>query len=132
MVAYSFKERFAQPILDGTKVGTIRLIGRRRHARRGEALQLYVGMRTISCRLVKRDTCVHALPIRLTMTGSGDFDGAAIDGKQLTLWQMQELARDDGFSCIADMAEFWMQTHGKGKPIIFDGVNIRWRPITWL
>lgn len=132
MVAYSFKPRFAQPILDGTKLGTIRANGRRRHARPGDALQLYVAMRTKSCRLVKRENCDSTFPIRLTMSGSGDFDSARIGDQNLNLWQMDNLAREDGFSCIRDMAEFWMQTHGKGEQLEFNGTLIRWRPIPWL
>lgn len=57
MVAYSFKRRFAEPILAGAKRQTIRA-DRRRHARPGEELQLYTGMRTKSCRLIARRTCV--------------------------------------------------------------------------
>ncbi|MEJ0016825.1 MAG: ASCH domain-containing protein [Acetobacteraceae bacterium] len=45
MVAYSFKRDFAAPILAGIKRQTIRA-DRRRHARPGEVLQLYTGMRT--------------------------------------------------------------------------------------
>jgi hypothetical protein len=58
MVAYSFKERFAEPILNGTKGGTIRASrkGPLRaatggHAKPGEELQLYTDMRTRNCRL---------------------------------------------------------------------------------
>ena len=64
MVAYSFQRRFAEPILEGTKGGTIRA-DRRRHARPGEELQLYVGMRTKQCRLVARKTCLACEPITI-------------------------------------------------------------------
>ncbi|MFK5597639.1 hypothetical protein ACFZ8E_11600 [Methylobacterium sp. HMF5984] len=51
MVAYSFKARFAAPILAGTKAQTIpaERTGRSRHARPGEQLQLFSGMRTKHC-----------------------------------------------------------------------------------
>lgn len=52
MVAYSFHPRFVDAILGGTKRQTIRM-HRRRHARPGEEMQLYAGMRTRHCRLVK-------------------------------------------------------------------------------
>ena len=87
MVAYSFKARFAEPIIAGTKGGTIRAAWKmfdagavrrdgktflrhpRRdtggHARPGEELQLYTGMRTKHCRLIARKTCVAVQPIRL-------------------------------------------------------------------
>jgi hypothetical protein len=43
MVAYSFNPIFVGPILAGTKRQTIRA-ERKRHARPGEAMQLYTGM----------------------------------------------------------------------------------------
>ncbi len=58
MVAYSFRSQFAEPILAGTKGGTIRAERRGRnlghrvvnggHAYPGEELQLYTGMRNWS------------------------------------------------------------------------------------
>jgi hypothetical protein len=61
MVAHSFQSRFAEPVLDGSKDGTIGA-DRRRHARPGEQLQIYVGMRTKQCRLITRKICVAINP----------------------------------------------------------------------
>ena len=60
MVAYSFKARFAEPILAGTKLHTVRA-PRKRDARPGEELQLYRGMRTRQCALIARKTCAGVL-----------------------------------------------------------------------
>ena len=49
MVAYSFNSRFEVAIREGWKTQTIRA-GRKRHARPGEMLQLFCGMRTAHCR----------------------------------------------------------------------------------
>ena len=51
MVAYSFKKRFVPKIEDRSKSQTIRSerTGRTRHARPGERIQLYFGMRTKHC-----------------------------------------------------------------------------------
>lgn len=57
MVAYNFQARFAAAIEAGEKAITIRSIGRRRHARNGERLQLYTGQRT-------GDTGSWSIPIR--------------------------------------------------------------------
>ncbi len=55
MVAYSFDRRFVPAIVSGAKRQTIRA-HRARHARPGETLQLYTGMRTRQCRkIVERD-----------------------------------------------------------------------------
>lgn len=49
MVAYSFQAMFCPPIVDRIKRQTIRALGARRHAREGEDVQLYRGMRTKHC-----------------------------------------------------------------------------------
>lgn len=67
MVAYNFQSRFAGPIKRGEKSHTIRKNGKRRHARPGEPLQLYTGMRTKSCKkiIVKDPVCVFCKTIRI-------------------------------------------------------------------
>jgi hypothetical protein len=65
MVAYSFKPRFEMPIVTLRKTGTIRAHGRRRHARPGERLQLYTGMRTRSCRLLATAECQSSDRLRV-------------------------------------------------------------------
>lgn len=67
MVAYSFPKCFIDPILSGRKAQTIRG-DRRRHARPGEELQLYSGMRTRSCRLIGRATCRDIRPFKISVT----------------------------------------------------------------
>jgi uncharacterized protein YqfB (UPF0267 family) len=70
VVAYSFQQRFAPPILSGTKQQTIRA-DRKRHARPGEEMQLYTGMRTKQCELICRTTCISVVPITIEMLGEG-------------------------------------------------------------
>lgn len=122
MVAYSFKKQFAEPILAGTKRQTIRA-ARRRHARVGEALQLYTGMRTKQCRLIARAECTHVHPITL------DFDNAevrvpwAIFSGPVAL---DVFAASDGFDSWDDLCAFWKREHGSLDK--FEGVLIAWRP----
>lgn len=119
MVAYSFQKRFAEPIELGTKCQTIRA-PRKRHARPGEELQLYVGMRTKHCRLIKRVRCVEAYPILL------DFDEQFIgakDGWIRTLVDLNRFAVSDGFRDFAGMEQFWRDQHGITR---FEGIAIRW------
>jgi hypothetical protein len=120
MVAYSFQRRFAEPILDGRKGGTIRP-DRRRHARPGEELQLYTGMRTKHCRLIARKRCLAVAPITLdfryrsvVLPASRGLIHSAID--------LDAFARFDGFHCFDEMAEFWHSAD------IFTGWHIRWQP----
>jgi uncharacterized protein YqfB (UPF0267 family) len=71
MVAYSFKARFVEPILAGTKTQTIRA-DRKRHARPGEDLQLYTAMRTKQCKLIRVARCTQIVSVMLSFVGHGD------------------------------------------------------------
>lgn len=134
MVAYSFKKRFAPPILlgltpgpltEGMKRQTIRN-DRKRHARPTEELQLYTGMRTSSCLLLGKPICTAVAPVRLILghVGLVEIDGepGVADAKGLDLF-----ARFDGFRDWADLRAFWAEAH-EGV-VDFVGVLIRWRPI---
>ena len=144
MVAYSFQKRFAEPILAGAKLHTIRA-DRRRHARPGEELQLYVGMWTKQCRLVTRKTCTAVLQIGLDFTSdrilveglnhpiesrvgaSWNGEGFAIMGTLLTGRDLDRFAMMDGFSCFTEMRAFWFETHGvPAEHEIFVGKLIGW------
>lgn len=137
MVAYSFRPRFVTPIRiglglpilpedDDTDAGTllvpkrqtIRAIGKRRHARAGEMLQLYTGMRTRQCKKIGEAPCVFVVPIRIdvmkTRLKFSDF-----------VFDAEAFAQADGFASAADMHAFWLDAHGLGK---FEGVLIRWEP----
>lgn len=133
MVAYSFKQRFVKPIKAGlgmkvfAEIGdpictpkrqTIRAVGKRRHARAGETLQLYTAMRTKQCRKIGEATCVYVMPISIDVLKTKlKFSDFVTDA--------DAFARADGFDCAADMHAFWLKEHGPGK---FEGVLIRWEP----
>lgn len=133
MVAYSFQKRFAEPILAGTKRQTIRA-DRRRHARPGEQLQLYTGMRTKHCRLILRATCESITPVRLRLHRAFGPMTFIVGDRLLSVDEMEEFAQADGFGAegygVLDMTSFWFEQHGKGaEKIDFRGVLIRWCPI---
>ncbi len=128
MVAYSFKKRFAEPILAGSKSQTIRA-PRRRHARPGEQLQLYTGMRTKQCKLIARSECVGVDDVELWF----DSPTIIVNGQRwgiskATRPTFDDFARRDGFSDWDDMRAFWRAEHPNAER--FTGVLIRWRPIT--
>lgn len=121
MVAYSFNRMFEVPILTGAKRQTIRA-ERKRHARPGEALQLYRGMRTKHCTMIARATCLHVLPIRLRIS---DPPYAAFDGRTLGLLAgLDDFARCDGFDDWHAMRAFWEEHHPDCP--VFSGVLIMW------
>jgi hypothetical protein len=128
MVAYSFRSRFVEPIQARAKRQTIRA-PRRRHARPGEALQLYTGMRTKQCRLIGLARCASVWPIRLSIKPAlhrHDFGEVEYGGRVLNMIQdLDAFARTDGFDDWWHMRLFWLTEHGPHLDA-WEGVMIRW------
>ena len=102
MVAYSFKKRFGPPILAGAKAQTIRA-DRKRHARPGEFVQLFTGMRTRQCRRLGETPCLSVEPIRIELPRARRapevlvFDAVgALARHYLTARALQNFAQADG------------------------------------
>ncbi len=135
MVAYSFQPGFVAPIEAGTKLHTLRN-PRKRHARPGEALQLYTGMRTRSCRLVARKTCSQVLGVWLDFRSSSQpvqlFETAElVPGEPRRIGPCHDVADvdafavADGFSRFEVLARWWRKTH---EVRYWEGVLIGWGP----
>ena len=108
---------------------TIRAHGKRRHARPGDELQLYCGMRTKGCFLIGRARCVAVENLTL-WHGTGDLKldlTVMLGGKLLGPRQLAAFARGDGFTDAADMARFWNEEHGARAK--WQGIVVRWEPI---
>ena len=135
MVAYSFRRQFVHPIQAGLGIAnqfgvvppvspkrqTIRAY-RKRHARLGEELQLYCGMRTKHCFLIGRARCVDADFITLDFTGLVSINRRSFQDVD----RLDEFARSDGFADFVEMRAFWAKEHGLSR---FNGVIIRWEPL---
>lgn len=143
MVAYSFKPRFVAPIQVGLhcympptptsfvpepKTQTIRA-HRGRHAREGEEIQLYCGMRTKQCFLIGRARCVETqgISIAFRRRRNSDWLRCARFGKIDRPSSLDKFARSDGFHDWQALREFWREEH----PGIddFAGVIIFWEPL---
>jgi len=153
MVAYSFKREFAPAIILGRKRQTVRA-HRRRHARPGETMQLFTGMRTRQCcKIIPDPVCTNIVDARLDLTALSDVaepnnatqaETAAsrvslfLDGEEIASpFFRHAFAELDGFgdmifagtdvplSPFAGMVLFWMHNHGA---IDFRGVVIEWEP----
>lgn len=122
MVAYSCQKRFEAHIEQGFKTHTIRAVGKRRHARVGERIQLYVGMRTRQCRLIMVATCVAVQDCRLVFEAS-HLVRATIGGRAVE--DVDAFAISDGFLGANEMGRFWADQHGL-RDGIFDGLLIEW------
>lgn len=123
MVAYSFKRRFCDDVAEGRKRQTIR--GERaRHARPGERVQLFFGMRTRQCRKLRADPlCTAVVPVWIVVKEGGTASVSVDDGPMQPV--STEFAQADGFADPDDFTRFWRETHGVGS---FVGVLIRWDP----
>lgn len=142
MVAYSFKARFVGRIETGlrirtdedftlqhpAKTQTIRAIGKRRHARPGENVQLYYAQRTKQCRQIGTGLCTSSDPCelnfkrnRVVIRGGGRVTHALARA-------LNAFARADGFHDWDDLVAFWAHEHP--GIFIFDGQLIRWSPMT--
>lgn len=129
MPAYNFQSRFADAVQHGEKRQTIRAIGKRRHARPGQPIQLYTGMMHKTCRkLIDPDpicTDVHLVRIEKFPAKNKDeraFYQMYLDGKAMFRHEVRELAIKDGFACEELFFVFFDKTHG----MPFEGVLIRW------
>lgn len=127
MVAYSFQARFLDPIRLGEKRQTIRL-PRKRHARAGEAIQMFTGPRMKPLR-VGGAVCTVAHEVRLDFQRHQVLldDAIILDGPEL-----DDFAIRDGFRPPARidikpwayMAKWWSLTHPE-QPV-FSGTLIGW------
>lgn len=133
MVAYSFAPQFVEAVATLRKTQTVRG-ARKRHAKPGEPVQLYAGMRTKYCRkLVSADpVCLDVRHIAMTLDSANPqlIASIEIEGVPLDDEEIEAFAVADGFgSALADgfarrrMGEFWLRNHSWQT---FIGVVIRW------
>ncbi len=122
--------RFGTPIREGWKTQTIRAAGKRRHARPGELIQLYCGLRTPACRKIVPDVrCTDVMAVEITFARFPD-DSPVI-----------KRIHTDGVPCATptpspcetasptpnDMAAFWRPITPGALAAGFKGVLIEWR-----
>ncbi|CAA0130174.1 Uncharacterised protein [Starkeya nomas] len=134
MVAYSFKSAFVAEIEALRKRQTIRL-PRRRHARPGEDIQLFAGMRTRHCRKIIPDPrCVGVdhvvVDLRPGRLAHLEVNGVALD---LRSDAADAFAVADGFGApplgyrpVEFFGEWWRRTHNAA--LFEDLVLVRWLP----
>lgn len=122
MPAYNFQKRFAPLVQSGQKRQTIRALGKRRHARPGEPLQLYTGQRSKACRKLISPDPVCLSTAKIEMTVERGFFEAFLDGRLLNTEDLAGIARADGFDDVPHMVGWFVQTHG----LPFEGILIKW------
>lgn len=124
MVAYNFQPQFAHLVSSGAKRQTIRP-PRVRHAKPGEEVQLYTGMRTPMARLLGRAICDTSMVVKLRFTRDPRMSGLWTPGTGWCVYgpEKDAFARQDGFEDWAGLQAFFTERYGPGD---FEGVLIRW------
>jgi len=122
MPAFNFKEQFAPDVESGKKRGTIRAFRNdgKPHAKVGDTLMLYTGMRTKACRKLRDATCTKITPVHIAEWGG--FLCLFLDG--VLILDDHEFAKDDGFETSKQFYEFFEKTHG----LPFYGSLFEWDP----
>ena len=132
MVAYSFQKQFVAEIQAGKKHQTIRAHRKNnRHARVGERLQLYCGLRTKNCqKLFDNDPiCRGVDDVEIDITDGGKIEQIVLNGRKLTSIEIEDFAKADGFrpsdglTARDVMGEFFLNHYGAGH---FKGNVIMW------
>lgn len=120
MVAYNFMAKFAGDVAAGRKNFTIRA-DRERHAKPGEKVQLYTGMRTTNCRkLIDPDPiCEKVEPIRIYKVHN-ELCRIRLDNTLLTLRQAEKLMKQHGLTnndvSISEINESTVKAKTKFNP----------------
>jgi hypothetical protein len=131
MPALNFKAEFVPKILDCSKCQTIRARRRdgRPHARSGDRLKLYTGMRTRACCLVATVWVTNCEGIVIHTDGiefrpgtlGAHFWSENLPTKRVML---DSFAKRDGFKGWTEMREWFAKVHG----LPFEGTLISWAP----
>lgn len=129
MVALNFKPEFVFAIDGGSKRRTIRRVRKTGNPEPGKPLQLYTGMRTLSCELIRNVTCTRVRPVTIDHMGVqlGDSNLIAGDcpaylGSPDPEKYDGDFARADGFDNFSDMLDFFDKQYG----LPFEGQLIEW------
>lgn len=135
MVAYNFQRQFVPAIQAGKKRQTIRAHRKNnRHARVGERLQLYSGLRTKNCRkLFDKDPICNAVDsVEIYIKEAGQIEQIVLNGTHLNSNEIEKFAKADGFMAANGltardaMGVFFQGYYGIG---IFKGNVIRWEAV---
>ena len=118
-----FKTRFKQPILDGTKIHTIRADKPNRwHA--GRKIQMATGVRTKQYECFKEAPCVSVQTIEIIydfIQPMGHTLEVLIDKRPIGNDELEKLAKNDGFENASDLLDFFV-----GMTDVFTGKIIHW------
>ena len=113
----SFKERFIVPILDGTKIHTIREDKNCRW-KPDRLIHFATGVRTKEYLEFKQSLCVSTQKIEIECgVSNGEKQvSVEVDGRPLSVAEILRLSKADGFESILDFYK-WFEGSFKGRLI---------------
>ena len=115
MVAFNFKEQFANDVASGRKPGTIR---KSKRCKVGDKVQLYTGQRTKNCRKLADAVCTGICQISIC-----EAFPWAISKQEGELKSFGKLFHElDGFKNAKDFVDFFRQQYG----LPFNGYYHQW------
>ncbi|MEK9157711.1 MAG: hypothetical protein AAB638_00830 [Patescibacteria group bacterium] len=94
MPAVNFKKQFIFSVVNGTKLGTVRQVNRKRPIREGDILKMFTGMRTKQCHKHVEYKCVKVYPIKVNYKKHQII----LDGVSLVPVIQHWFATTDGFN----------------------------------
>ena len=115
-----FKADFVEPIQAGTKEFTLRkrTTGRQKHPPKiGEQLHMYTGLRTKWCTVIsKNHKLQYTQNVRLRLSDNwagkkglpGLFIEIQVDGRHLSIDEIPQFTKRDGFASPRAFAEYWL------------------------
>jgi len=112
----NFKPQFVDPILNGSKIHTIREDKNRKWLS-GREIQFYTGLRTKKAKQFKELECVSVQHIRM-FRGIEDIM-ILVDNRKLSDQEIHQLALNDGIKNKEELIEFFIP----GKPNYHHDLN---------
>ena len=117
MVAFNFKEKFADDVEAGRKPGTIR---KTKRCKPGDPVQLYTGQRTKQCRKLRDAVCMGVC--KIVIDEDVPWRISEMEGKILANYKGRPFHELEGFKNVQDFVEFFRDHYG----LPFTGYYHQW------
>lgn len=117
-----FKEQFVEPIKKGVKIHTIR---EDKHGRWqiGRKIHLATGVRTKNYKLFATAVCTNVDIIKIYFAPMAKLPVIIVNDNKLTLEQMIDLAKNDGFNDLIELVEWFEYKDFEGRIIYWKYSN---------
>lgn len=122
MPLYNFKRQFAEAVRSGTKRQTIRARGKRPAPKPGQIAHCYTGLRTRDVSVLGHYPIERVTPISISVANRVVSVPAGNQWREMWDYEVDQLARADGFGSAAEFYEFFQSEYGG----TFSGYLVQW------